>query len=283
MTVLADHIALGSFKKFAFQQEPNRLLWALMANGELACFTYDRIQQVTAWHRHVIGGTNALVKSIATIPHPLGNQDQLWLVVSRTIGGTTKQYIEVLDPDWERSNSLSDAFFVDSGLSYTGSSFTSLSGLEHLEGQTVTILADGATHADKVVSGGSITLDRAATSIVVGFKYEATMKTMRVEAGAADGTSQGKTKRITNIVLRLDQTGSGLLYGPDEVEANMDELHLREPEYAMGSGVPLFDGDTEVLSWPYGYEQPGHIALKHKLPLPCTITAIMPQLITQDR
>jgi len=283
MTVLSDHIALGSIKRLAFQQEPNRFLWALMENGELACFTYERIQQVTAWHRHVIGGTDAKVESIATIPHPLGNQDQLWLVVSRTINGATKQYVEYLDPDWLRSNALSDAFFVDGGLSYSGASFTSLAGLEHLEGETVTILADGATHPDKVVTGGVVTLDRSATSISLGLGYESTVQTMRVEAGAADGTAQGKTKRITNIVLRLDQTGSGLLYGPTDVDADMDELHLREAGDLMDTGVPLLDGDTEVLPWPEGYEQPGRITLKHRLPLPCTITAIMPQLLTQDR
>jgi hypothetical protein len=283
MTILADHIALGSLKRLAFQQEPNRLLWALMENGDLACFTYERIQQVTAWHRHIIGGTDAKVESIATIPHPLGNQDQLWLVVSRTINGETKKYIEYLDQDWLRSNAMSDAFFLDSGLSYSGTSFTSIGGLDHLEGETVTILADGATHPDKVVTGGIVTLDRSATSISVGLSYEAKVQTMRIEAGAADGTAQGKTKRITNVVLRLDQTGAGLLYGPTDIDADMDELHLREPGDLMGSAIPLFDGDTEVLAWPEGYGQPGRITLKHKLPLPCTITAIMPQLITQDR
>jgi hypothetical protein len=152
-----------------------------------------------------------------------------------------------------------------------------------LNGQTVAILADGATHPDKVVASGTVTLDRAATEIHIGLPYSATLTTMRLEAGASDGTAQGKTKRFTNVVIRLDQTGAGLLYGPTAVTADMDELHLRDSFDPMSTALPLFDGDTEILPWPEGYEQLGRLTLKHTLPLPCTITAIMPQVNTQDR
>ena len=269
--------------RLAFQQEPNRLLWATLATGDLICFTYERSQQVTAWHRHTLGGTDAKVESIAVIPHPDGDQDQLWLVVSRTIGGATKRFVEVMEPEWRRTNAVASAFFVDSGLSYSGVSVSSVTGLEHLNGQTVSILADGATHPDKVVASGTVTLDRAATEIHIGLPYSATLTTMRLEAGASDGTAQGKTKRFTNVVIRLDQTGAGLLYGPTAVTADMDELHLRDSFDPMSTALPLFDGDTEILPWPEGYEQLGRLTLKHTLPLPCTITAIMPQVNTQDR
>ncbi len=283
MTVLADHITLGGINRMAFQQEPNRMVWATLATGDLICFTYERGQQVTAWHRHTLGGTDSKVESIAVIPHPDQDQDQLWLMVSRTIGGVTKRFVEFMEPEWLRSNARTSAFFVDSGLSYSGVAATVMTGLSHLEGQTVSILADGATHPDKVVSGGSVTLDRSATEVHIGLPYSATLQTMRIEGGASDGTAQGKTKRITNVVVRLDQTGGGLRYGPTEVDADMDEFHLRDSYDPMTEAVPLFDGDTDVLPWPAGYEQDGKVTIRHTLPLPCTITAIMPQLNTQDR
>ena len=105
---------------------------------------------------------------------------------------------------------------------------------------------------------------------------------MRIEAGAGDGVAQGKTKRISRVVFRLDQTGPGLFYGPTDVDADMDELHLRDGDDLMDTPVPLHDGDTGRLPWPEGYEQLGRVTVKHKLPLPCTVTAIMPQLTTQD-
>ena len=57
---------------------------------------------------------------------------------------------------------------------------------------------------------------------------------------------------------------------------------MRDGSDLMDSPVPLFDGDTERLLWPEGYEQLGRVTVKHKLPLPCTVTAIMLQLSTQD-
>jgi len=205
------------------------------------------------------------------------------MVVSRTVNGATARYVEYMEAEWQRSNDIADAFFVDGGVVYSGVSTTSITGLSHLEGETVTILADGATHADKTVSGGSVTLDVAVTKASVGLAYSATLQTMRIEAGAADGTAQGKTKRITNIVLRLDQTGPGLLYGPTDTDSEMDELHLRDSLDPMDTAIPVFDGDTEVLPWPEGYEQLGRVSVKHILPGPCTVTAVMPQLLTQDR
>jgi hypothetical protein len=283
MTVLADHITLGGITRLAWQQEPNRMVWAILGTGELICFTYDRAQQVTAWHRHPLGGTDVKVESIAVIPHPSGDQDQLWLVVSRTIGGGTKRQVELLEPEWVRSNPRDSAFFVDAGLSYEGEAATTMTGLLHLEGQTVAILAGGATHPDRVVSGGTITLDRPSTSVHAGLPYTATLQTMRLDGGGADGTSQGKTKRITNVVVRLDQTGAGFRYGPSAVDADMDEFYLRDSYDLMDEPVPLFDGDTPVLPWPEGYEQAARVTIRHTLPLPCTVTAIMPQFLTQDR
>ena len=283
MTILADHITLGGITRLAFQQEPNRMVWATLSTGALVCFTYERSQQVTAWHRHTLGGTDSKVESIAVIPHPSGDQDQLWMVVSRTIGGVTKRFVEYMEPEWLRSNARESAFFVDSGLSYSGVAASTMTGLSHLEGQTVSILADGATHPDKVVSGGTVTLDRSASVIHIGLAYSATLQTMRIEGGASDGTAQGKTKRVTNVVVRLDQTGGGLRYGPTDVDADMDEFHLRDSYDPMTEAVPLFDGDTDVLPWPSGYEQDGKVTIRHTLPLPCTITAVMPQLNTQDR
>jgi hypothetical protein len=275
MTVLADHIALQRIKKMAYQQEPNRVLWCVLEDGELIAFTYERSQEVTAWHHHPIGGTDVLVESVAVIPHPDGNQDQVWLIVSRTINGGTKRYVEFIEEDWQRTNDIEDAFFVDSGLTYDDTPETTFSNLDHLEGETVKVLADGVPVADATVSSGAITLAAAASVVQVGLNYESVVQPMRLEAGGADGTAQGKTKRITNFIVRLDQTGTGLFYGPTDTDADMEELVIDAGE--------LLDGDSEILPWPEGYEQIGKLTLKHTKPLPCTITALMPQVVVQDR
>ena len=211
------------------------------------------------------------------IPHWDGNQDSTWMVVNRTIDGSTVRYIEYIEKYLEDDYAL----FLDCALTYDGAATTSISGLDHLEGETVSVLADGYVHPDVVVSSGAITLQTAASVVNIGYGYSATVKTMPLEAGAGDGTSQGKTMRIVNAVVRLHETGPGLWYGPDT--SNMDEYHTRGSGDLMDEAVPLLTGDTEILPWPSGYEFAPQVTLQHRTPLPCTIVAVMPQVTTYDR
>lgn len=271
---LADHITEAGLIDMAYQQSPDQIVWLPDSDGRLLGFTYERAEDVVGWHRHNIGGA---VESVVTLPHWDGDQDVLWMVVRRTIDGSQVRYIEHM----EKYHTGNDSFFVDCGLTYDGAPADMISGLDHLEGQTVAILADGSVHPERVVTAGSITLQRDASVVQIGLPYTMTLRTLRLEAGAQDGTAQGKTMRIHNIVMRLHQTGAGLWYGPDTV--TMDELAARSPGDLMDAPVPLFTGDTEVLAWPGQYEQGSHITIQHRLPTPCTIVAVMPQEVTNDR
>lgn len=274
LTILSDHVTITRIRKMAFAQEPNRILWCVLEDGQLVAMTYERGQEVVAWHRHPIGGTAVDVESVAVIPHPDGDRDQVWLVVKRTINGGTKRYVEYFEQDWLRTQAIEDGLFVDSGLTYDGVSTTSITGLGHLALEIVAVLSDGIYAGTFTVSaGGVLTLTTAASVVQVGLAYSAILETMRLEAGGADGVAQGKTMRVTNAVVRLDQTGEGLAYGPDAT-------HL--DEYKITAGT-LVDGDTDLLSWPGGYERAGRLYLRHNRPTPFTTTGIFPQLVTQDR
>ena len=277
LTVLADHITTPGVVDITYQQEPHNILWCVKDNGELLGFTYNREQDVLGWHRHIIG--NGEVESIQHIPNPDGTQDDLWMVVKRTIDGQTKRYIEFLEKDFALGDATTDAFFVDCGLSYSGAPTSSLSGLDHLEGETVQVLVNGAAHPDRVVDNGTITLQEAATTAAVGLGYESRLRTMRIEAGGADGTAQGKTKRITKVVFRFLNT-LGAKAGADLDQ--VDTLTFRRPADPMGQPPALFTGD-KLLEWPNGYDFEGYIALKQDQPLPMTLIALMPQVVTQDR
>lgn len=277
LTVLADHITNTGVVDMAYQQEPHNILWCVRDDGELLGFTYNREQDVLGWHRHVIG--NGVVESIQHIPNPDGTQDDLWMIVRRTIDGVTKRYIEFLEKDFAIGDETTEAFFVDSGLSYEGTATTTLSGLDHLEGETVQVLVNGAAHPDRVVDNGSITLQEAATTASVGIGFESRLRTMRIEAGAADGTAQGKTKRITKVVFRLLNT-LGAKAGP--ALDNVDTITFRRPSDPMNQAPALFTGD-KLIEWPNGYDFDGYIVIKQDQPLPMTVIAIMPQVVTQDR
>ena len=282
LTILNDIVTKTGINEMAYQQEPDSILWCVRDDGVLAGLTYQRSENVIAWHRHIFGGAfgsgDAVCESVATISGSL-TEDELWVIVKRTINGATKRYVECFsDFDFDETTAT-DFKFVDSHLTYSGSATTTLSGLAHLEGQTVSILADGATHADKVVSSGQVTLDRSATKAVVGLAYDSVLQTMRVEGGAAEGTSQGKTKRISKVVLRLFET-VGAKVGPSLTD--LETIPFRSSSDPMDTPVStLIAGDKEI-EFRDDYNTDGFIFIKQDQPLPLSVLAIYPTIVTSD-
>ena len=282
LTILNDTVTQSGIVQMEWQQEPDNILWCVREDGQLAGLTYQRSENVVSWHRHILGGAfgsgNAVVESIASISGEL-NEDELWVIVKRTVNGATVRYIECFS-DFDFDETVAEDFkFLDSHLTYSGSATTTLSGLSHLEGQTVSILADGSVHANKVVSSGAITLDRSVTKACVGLSYDSVLQTMRIEGGAAEGTSQGKIKRISKVVLRLFET-VGVKVGPSL--SNLEVVPFRTTSSNLSTPVDtLIEGDKEI-EFNDDYNSDGHIFIKQDQPLPASILAIYPTLVTND-
>ena len=281
MTILAEHVTESGITQMSFQEEPNNIIWCVRGDGQLVALTYQREQQVVAWHRHIFGGSfgsgNAVCESAAVLPTD-DTEYQLWVIVKRTINGVTKRYVEYLNTfDFDETDNT-DFNFLDSQLAYNGSATTSISGLAHLEGQEVAILADGSTHPRKTVSSGSITLERSATKVKVGLPYTSLLQTMRLDAGAQNGTSQGKTKRIFDITIRMYES-IGIEVGPDL--DNMERIPFRSSSAAMDQAIPVFTGDKEI-EFRGNYETDGFVYVRQDQPLPLTILSLYPRLVTND-
>ena len=277
MTILAEHITEGGIDEFAYQQEPDSVAWCVRSDGVLACMTYRREEQVVAWQRHIVGGTDAVVESVAVIPGDL-DEDQVYVIVKRTINGATKRYVEYLS-GFDFGTDITDAFFVDSGLTYDGSAATIISGLDHLEGETVQILADGSTHPDKTVSSGQITLDRSASKVHVGLGFTSKVETLRIDAGSASGSAQGKTKRISEVTVRLYRS-VGLKVGTSTSE--LDTIPFRSSAAGMGQAVPLFTGD-KTIEFRGGFDDDATIVVQQDQPLPTSLLAIFPTVSVFDK
>ena len=280
MTILAEHVTKGGITQMAYQQEPDSVVWCIRADGTLLGLTYRREEEVVAWHKHVLGGSfgsgQAVVESIATLPTDSG-EDALFMIVKRTIDSVTKRYVEKLKP-FDFGSVSTAAHFVDSGLSYSGSATTTLTGLYHLRGQTLNILANGSSHPTAVVSDGGVTLNFAVTTAAVGYSFTSSMQTLRLEAGSVDGTSQGKPKRIHGITLRLFET-VGLEVGNSA--ADVDRIPFRDSSMAMDAAVPLFTGDKDI-EFRGGFDEDDRIYIQQSQALPMTILAFYPRLNTFD-
>lgn len=376
---LADHITKSGILEMAYQQEPNSIIWAVLANGSLVAMTYSREQYETppygGWHRHPIGGSfaggRAVVESVASIPAPARDRDELWLVIKRTVNGSTVRYVEYMEYEFDDESDPETAFFVDSGLTLNNTRnailtpgansvtkgsenvlFTAnvniftdqdvgqeihyrystidpddektliwttakaeitgytdeqnvvckinqafptadaiaanewkvtallLSGFDHLEGETLDVLVDGATHPPVVVQTGFIGLQYGGSRVTAGYGSRARLQPMRLNAGARNGTSQGKPAYTDKLVVRLLST-LGLKVGKSFSADDLQELNFRNALDQMDNPPPLFTGDFEV-DWPGDIDTDTPLCFEQADPQPCTIVAIMPNVSVYD-
>jgi hypothetical protein len=283
LTLLSEHITGKGIVEMDYQREPDSIVWMVREDGALIGVTFERDQEVIGWHRHTLGGVSdaqgatAQVESVGVIPG--SDRDEVWLSVKRFVDGGVQRQIEIIEKGRDNINPVDgDDYFVDSGVFYSGPAETFVSGLAHLEGETVQILADGAVLPDQVVNNGSVTLTTPASKISVGLGYVSDLETMRIEAGSANGTAQGKIKRISDISIRFFDT-LGAQVGPNADK--LDIIPFRTSADEMNQAPPRFTGDKKI-AFNSGYETEGRIFIRQDQPLPMTVLAIMPKLRTND-
>lgn len=299
LTPLAEHITVGGFTSLAVQRTPYQILWLTRADGTLVSVSYDSDQDEVAFAAHPLGGVGDAdgnppkVLSVECIPAPDGTRDEVWLAVQRYVNGATVVYVERMSKIWEAGDQVLDASgafyrYVPSLTSYadagqrlvSDTEVSTVSGLTWLEGETVSILADGATHADKVVSGGTIALDTPSKDIVVGLKYSSIGKTLPIEAGGADGPAQGKLKRIHKVIFDVYES-SGFSTNPRGDAFPLQEIPFRLTNDYMDEPVALRT-EAVTVSWEGTYETAGQVEFHGEGLQPLNLSGMSIQLETQD-
>lgn len=268
-SILSEHLVRPGIADLAYQQNPDKTVWMDSMDGRLVGLSFEREQKVFGWHKHILGGSfdggEVVVESTAVMPEP--TEDQLWLIVKRTVDGNTKRYVEFIESAYnDQSDDLEDAFFVDSGLSGTdGGGATVWSGLDHLEGETVAILADGVVLDTEVVSGGSVTIDDPANTIHIGLPYTSTVTTIPIEAGLQNDTTIGKLKSAPRAFVRFLNALSARI---SQQGSTIDTIPF---------DAALFTGTKEVsLSRSRDYEL--QVTVEQTDPTPGTIINIMVEM-----
>jgi len=285
MSLLAEHITRPQLNYLSYQQEPQSIIWCLRSDGVLLSFTYVRDQNVLAWGRHVLSGDgdasggNSVIESIETIPSTDGTYDEVYAIVKRYVNGTTERYIEIISKVWESGDEQIDAFHVDCGATYVLSPAASgVTGLHYLEGETLAVWADGTVHPDVTVSNGKATLDSTYSVVTLGYGFNSDGELMPFDAGAKDGSSQGKKKKINRIGFWLMDT-LGIKYGKDA--DNLTEILVREWGAKWGEATQLFTGVVRK-SFESQTDRLGQVYFRADTTAPATVLAIMPQGTTED-
>ena len=262
LTLLAEHITVGEIVEVAYQQQPDAILWCVRGDGTLIGMTYERDQKVVGWHRHTIAD-NADVESVATI---YGNEteDEVWMVVKRTVSGQTYRTIERFPLLWRTNfdNQTSASWrYLDGYVAFaSGAANRSVAGLSHLNGKTVTIVQNGVLTGTAVVSGGAVTVP-ATTAGYVGLPYTSTLTPMKLDMDLEDGSSQGRKKRIHKVVVRTQKSQGG------EVRVNAGQWY--------DLAATLTTGDQKILTaGTFGFD--ADVSVQQSDPYPMCVLAIEP-------
>lgn len=270
LNMLSEHLGDARFMQMAVVRNPEAVVWVVTERGDLLAMTYERGQAVAGWSRHV---TDGLFESVSTCPGA-GEDDQLWVVVVRTVGGQTKRYIERFQMDTNRlikGGERAALVFSDSAMIRTGAAATSIGGLVHLEGCTVSVLADGSPHPDCVVSGGNITLQWAASVVVVGLGYQSVLEPTYMETPDPASMSKAGKKRLHRAVVEFWQS-LGVQISADG-GTNYSNLEFRNVADLTDMAVPLFTGLKEEYV-DGGTDRQASIIFMQTQPLPMNIMSI---------
>lgn len=255
LSIMSEHLTEGGIIDMAYNPEPESILWLVRADGDLVSVTIERENDVVAWAHHE---TDGLVESVCSVPSTDG--DTLWLCVNRD----GVRMIERMDSD----------VLLDSCVIGTGSSSAVWSGLGHLEGKTVSVLADGVVLDDVVVSGGSVTIGREATSVVIGLPYTTTIETLMQDFGTGNGSIHGNSNRIGEITIRFLNTNG--------CKINGDYVAFRRLDTSILDDAPsVFTGlhRMELLGWSRGDVS---VVIKQEDPLPFHVQQVIYKFQSND-
>jgi hypothetical protein len=281
LTELADHMTVsGGITQLAFASAPDPTIWGATSDGRLLSCTYLRDAEVIAWAQH---STDGLVESVAVLPGE-DIADEVWMIVQRTTDAGPTRRVERFDPDhWVKmqAGTTPTLSHLDGATIQTSATPTATWGnLAHLEGREVAVWADGAVQPARRVVAGSIALQLAASTLIVGLPYTSTLQPYTFDVVTQTGTSAGRKWRTAEMRLILWQTGP--MEYADGPEGPWYPIKTRSGDDLMDEAPPLFTGKTDELAFQSNHRDNLDVTLRTSGPGPMNVLAIATQTTAYD-
>lgn len=267
------------------QRKPDTRIHCVRSDGTAIVAVMNKTEDVLAW---VPIETDGDIEDVVILPAIEGNRDdEVYYVVKRTIDGSTVRYLEKWAQEDDCLGDLDYCYLADSFVHYSGAATTSITGLDHLEGEEVVVWADGEDVGTDdsarpwtqlyTVSGGAITLATAASEVVVGLGYTAPFKSTKLGLTLQGVSMLNRHKKINSIgLVMVDTHRKGLKFGPtldDTGSMRMDDL----PEIEDGTTVTdevHEEYDQDAIEFPGTWTADARVCLQAQAPRPATVLAI---------
>lgn len=268
LSLMVPDLTEGGIVHVAVQQEPDTRVHCVLADGTVAVLVYDELETVKCW---VLVETDGDVEDVCVLPGT--EEDTLYYTVKRTINGSTVRYHEKWALQSEcRGGALNKQ--ADSFYEYSGAATTTITGLSHLEGESVVVWGGGAYLGTYTVSSAQITgVTTAVAAAIIGKSYEARFKSAKQAIQMATGSSLNEIRKIDQIgLVLLDTHKDGLYYGPDFT--TMDPLPDVEDGAVVADDYVWESYDKDKFTFPGEWTTDSRVCLKATAPKPCTISAV---------
>jgi len=221
---------------------------SLAHTGEIAAFMLNKGQNIVAPSHFVTDGDFVDVGV---------DIDDIYVIVKRTIGGSTKYYLEIFDDDFTTDSA------VQTRAGFSGATY---SGHSHLNGETVKVIRDDIVDADATVSSGNVTAGGTPTTYLeAGLNYEVEVKTNPVELRLPSGAVASQQKRILEVTPNLFLT--------QNLTINGHTTPLQSTGLSGGGGVTSFTGKKKV-SGLLGYSRDAQITISQNQPVFMTVLSL---------
>lgn len=247
----------------AYSKAPSPVVWAVSSSGKMVAMAYVPEQQVGGFSTIETKGS---IESACVVAE--GDEDIVYVEVMRTVNGQAVRFVERMNE--RQYTDLKECVYVDCAGTYRGEAKKEITGLTWLEGETVSILADGAVEPQQVVKDGKITLTYPAEIVHVGLPFIADMKTLPAAMALQDGSyGSGHKKNVREVFFRVVNS-SGTQAGPSFDK--LSEYPSRSTEFAGNVPDPITDeiGFQIQPQW----SQSGQVCVRQKYPLPLRIVSM---------
>jgi hypothetical protein len=267
LSILVPDIGKPGIVAFDAQRQPDTRIHCVRSDGIAAVMVYDKAEDVKCW---VLVETDGEIEDVCVLP--ADDEDAVYYVVKRVIGGVEKRYLE----RWAREDEA-----VGGTVNKVADSFaTKAAGLSHLNGETVCVWDNGIDLGTAVVSGGTVTI--GTSSAICGLVYEARFKSTKLAYLAQPGESGlPSRKRVHSLALVLADThAQGVQYGRDFDD--MDDLPLMEAYQVVDPDSIWEEYNYEAFSLPGAWGVDERLCLKATAPKPCTLLAAVVGLVANS-
>jgi len=263
LTIFASHLFDGyEIVSIDYAQVPDSTIWCVRNDGTLLGLTYVKEQDVWGWHKHTT--QSGQFNDVCVIGEE--GADVLYCIVARNFGSGVVRYIEKLE-----TRTIIDfneqAFFCDSGLSYSGAPVSAVSGLDHLAGQALDVVGDGVYLGRRTVSAGSISLGGSYSDVHAGLPIDAEIETLDLDVHGTP--SRPAKKRVQTISVIVDASTRGFSAGPSGTQLS---AYVTPPGVSTAAA---FTGTVE-MNLRSSFNDNGRVVLRPTSALPLTVLSIIP-------